>query len=218
MVIKDQLMTRLKPNNCLRISIWINYSTEEVCSHPVELHRCKSMLQRRRRWRRCPIWFKSKIRERLQSMKAMSLILGTKVSSSNLNKLNNSQLILQLTKHLHISSAITKLTIRRTKNTIHIWLRLKKCWNQQSKEVQIEKIGNKRRLIAPSRLEVKIWIIKDRGFENRINNNDKLMPEIFNTRSSMLEPIMVEGMIISHRPTKAAKGCKHQGIKQLHKE
>ena len=210
-------MTRLKLNNCLRISIWINCSTEEVCFHLVELHLCKSMPRRRRPWLRYPIWFQSKIREHLQSMKPISLILGTKVSSHNLNKFSNSQLILQLSKHLHTLSAITKLIKRKTKSIIHIWLRLRKCWNQRSREAQIEKTGNKR-LIAPLRLEVKIGIIKDKGSENRINNNVKLMPEIFSTSSSMLQPITEQAMIISHRPIKAAKRCKHQGIKQLLKE
>ena len=183
----------------------------------MELLRCKWTPRRRRRWLRYLIWFRSKTREHLQSMKLMPLISETKVSSSNKNQFQNCRLILRLSKHRRILSAITKLIKRKTMSIIHIWLRPRKCWSQQSREVQIEKTGNQR-WTALSHLEVKIGIIKDSGSEIRINNNGKLTPETFSTRSSTLKPIMEEAMIINRRPIKAAKRCKHQGIKQLLKE
>lgn len=213
-VIKDLLMTRLKLNNCLRTSIWINYSTEEVCSRLVELNLCRWMPQRRRRGLRYLTWCRSKSSEHLQSTKRTSSSTGTKVSSNSQIQCHNSQPTLWLTQQLLISSATTKPTKLRTKSTIHIWPHLKKCWNQLSKEVQTETPGN-RKPIAPWRLAAKIGPAKVNGSESRTNNNAKSMPEMFSTRSNTLEPITEQATTISQRPIKAAKGCRRQGTKQL---
>ena len=216
-VIKDLLMTRLKLNNCLRTSIWINYSTEEVCSRLVELNLCSWMPRRRRRGLRYLTWCRSKSSEHLQSTKRTSSSTGAKVSSNSQIQCHNSQATLWLTQQLPISSATTKPIKLRTKSSIHIWARPRKCWSQLSRELQTEKPGN-RRLIAPWRPAAKIGPAKVSGSEIRIHNNAKSMPETLSTRSNTPEPITEQATTISQRPIKAAKGCRRQATKQLLRE
>ena len=159
-------------------------------------------------------WFKSRTKGHHRLTKQMLTTIGT---SSNQNKCFNSESIHQLNNRHSILYAITKLIIHRmlTKSTIRMQLRLKRYSNQLSKEERIERrSSSSKRPIAQLHREIK----RVKESENRIYSNGNLIREMLSTRSSMLEWTMVDSILTSPLPIKAARGCRRTATKQRLKE